>query len=95
MTRRKRLRQCKFWRAFISEASKQTDMRKLRKLIFSMSEVESISIEHGWTTWVTVVLKNGETFLEREFFPIDSLKIIAQQLYRYAVNEYLEYIKYK
>lgn len=95
MTRRKRLQQARFWRQFITDVNQQTGQEELKALMIRLSEVRTIQIEHGWTTWVTVTLNNKRKFVDNNVFPLESLRNIANQIYRYAVNEYLEYINQK
>lgn len=92
MTRRKRLQQVRFWRQFITDVNKQPGLEELKALMIRLSEVRTIQIEYGWTTWVTVTLNNQKKFVDNNVFPLESLRNIAHQIYRYAVNEYLEYI---
>lgn len=93
MTRRKRYKQCLFWRGFISKVNKMAGYQDLKKFLFSLSEVESIQIEHGWETWVAVQLKDGSRFVDRAVLPLDCLKKVCKEIYRYAVGEYLTYVK--
>jgi hypothetical protein len=95
ITRRKRYKQARFWRGFISDVERQTVVEELRSLIFKMNMVEKIQIEYGWTTWVTVTMKDGTELAEGESRPLNSLKNIAHRIYKRAVGEYLTYINSK
>jgi hypothetical protein len=90
MTRRTRLRKCKFWRRFVMDVNNSQTEEQAKDVLWSFPEVSTIQIEHGWTTWVTVELKNGESFIERQFWAADSLKKIGKDIYKYAVREYFK-----
>lgn len=92
MTRRRRYKQCLFWRGFLTKSKSISDCDELKRFIFSLNQVTKVEIQHGWTTWVTVCLKDGSQFVEKESWPIDSLKAIAVRIYKHAVGEYLDYI---
>ena len=92
MTRRKRYKQALFWRGFIAKSRQIKDEDEMKEFLFDLSEVKHIQIEHGWTTWVTVSLKDGMHFAESAVKPIESLKSICGRIYSYAVGQYLDYI---
>lgn len=93
MTRKKRLKQCRFWRKFISDVNQQHSQESITNLLRKLSCIELIQVEHGWTTWVTVRLEDGEEFLEKGSFAVDSLIQIGRSIYKYSVGQYLDYIK--
>jgi len=93
MTRRKRKKQCDFWRGFIRKAKEATNEDQLKDLIRSLKVVDSMEIIHGWTSWCTVILDNGVAFISGKVFATDSLREICHDIYNYYVGDDLNYIK--
>lgn len=92
MSRRSRMRLCRRLRSIVNRTSKAQNEEDMRDLLINLDYVQLVSIQHGWTTWVTVKLFSGEEFIERKFWAVDSLKIIAGQIYRNLITEYLKTI---
>jgi len=86
MKRRKKYKLIKRLRLFRDKAMKIKDESDLINHIHSINEVYSVKVEHGWTTWVTVKMESGESFFESQFWAIDSLKTIANNIYQFLIK---------
>jgi hypothetical protein len=93
MTRRKRYEQCLFWRGFISQVNRIKDFDQLRSFVIRVTEIDRIQVEYGWTTWVTVSLKEGKEFVDYNSTPILALKSVCNEIYRHVTGKYIDYIK--
>lgn len=57
------------------------DAALIKEKLMTLEFVSGITIEHGWTTWVTVELNDGTEFIERKFWTSESLQKIMKEIY--------------
>lgn len=85
-SRRRKLKLIRKWRRFRDNINNSNNENDAEEYITSLPDFRSISIDHGWETWVTVYFRNMMEFTEHSIFPIDSLIKIGNEIYKQKIQ---------